>query len=83
MRRNNAGWYDGLCPTRCNANTTSLEQGGATTTEGWQNREQGNVPVIASSPLVCVAIFLLIVRREQPCCAPKYFGSIEGRLNQL
>ena len=26
MRRNNAGCYDGFCPTRYNANTTSLEQ---------------------------------------------------------
>lgn len=48
MRRNNAGCHDGFCPTRCNANSTSLEQRGVIATEGWQDREQGNVPVIAS-----------------------------------
>jgi len=55
VRRSNAGCYERLCPTRCNANSTSL---------------------VLTVPGSCQAGATLLV-------APKYFGSIEGRLYQL
>jgi len=61
-------------------------KGGATTTEEWQGREQSNVPVIASPDVGTWQSFIFHLSCQAGATllvAPKYFGSVEGRLNQL